>query len=148
MSNTFFNSKHCQERRHCHVCRDRKGGRVWRIGLVQSFRDVKHAEFVCPHGLDWGAAASAPTKKPCRSCARPKATKLNALIKGLTGVIRAVLRIGTVPTAVARSRRDACAACPHATMRGTVCALCRCLLRAKTSLKDEACPDNRWPDKD
>lgn len=73
-----------------------------------------------------------------------------ALLKGAAGLVRAALGSGTVSKHVARRRREACAACPHAILGGTICGICKCVIKAKTSLAAEACPDDppRWTAED
>ena len=45
----FHNTIHCTSRVHCRMCRNKEGGRNWRMSLSQ-----KTADFGCPHGYSWG----------------------------------------------------------------------------------------------
>lgn len=78
-------------------------------------------------------------------------------VRGVAGVVKAVLRIRRAPESVIAARRDQCRLCPHSrkhpfrqTAAGlplvSFCGLCKCQLHLKTSNADEFCPDNppRW----
>lgn len=53
----FIDTIHCRSRVHCRTCRERDGGRPWRIAMADRFTvpgDVP--DWPCPHGLPWGYA--------------------------------------------------------------------------------------------
>jgi len=52
MREKFTNTGHCKSHAHCHRCRDRNGGRVWREKLQGSFT-IDEVDFVCPEGRVW-----------------------------------------------------------------------------------------------
>ncbi len=78
----FFETEACTSGTHCSTCRDREGGRSFRIGLARAFVLPDDApEFECPHGKKWEETEFKPietvtipeTKKPC-GCNRVHAT--------------------------------------------------------------------------
>jgi len=47
------------------------------------------------------------------------------------------------PPALHQQRRAICLQCPHA-LKNLLCAVCGCLLAAKTRLKQSHCPLGKW----
>ena len=53
--NIFVENGACKSGVHCQTCRDKDGGRGFRIGLGNAFKMPDDApDFVCPHGKEWG----------------------------------------------------------------------------------------------
>lgn len=74
------------------------------------------------------------------------------LIHGTVGLAKAVLGVDRADEETIQRRRAICRACPHAipcpllANQKCRCALCGCLLSAKTVLAGETCPDmpKKW----
>lgn len=49
----------------------------------------------------------------------------------------------SVPEEVKKHRMDLCNSCPNKLITGN-CKLCGCFVSAKTSYRQEACPDGKW----
>lgn len=65
----FADSAACLSRAHCVTCRDRDGGRSWRVSLGRAFTLPQLTiDFDCPYGVPWGIPA------PPRPPAAPPAT--------------------------------------------------------------------------
>jgi hypothetical protein len=73
MPESFINIWHCRSHAHCRTCRDRDGGRPWRVMMSQRFTVPGNLlDWECPEGLAWDVeetdvpAETIPrTKKPC-----------------------------------------------------------------------------------
>ncbi|MBN1553952.1 MAG: hypothetical protein JXA11_04350 [Phycisphaerae bacterium] len=54
----FAETNHCTAGVHCRTCRDREGGRYWRLMLAQCYAlPNDEVDFECPHGKPWGFIA-------------------------------------------------------------------------------------------
>ena len=71
-------------------------------------------------------------------------------IAGSKGIAKAVLHLEQCPSEIIETRRTICRACefavpcPFIKTRFCVCSKCRCLLKAKITLKNEECPIGKW----
>ena len=75
-------------------------------------------------------------------------------LRGALGITKATLGIMKAPDDVVARRRGICAMCEYQTIasnknlggRIARCKLCKCIVKAKTLLKNENCPDDppRW----
>lgn len=84
-------------------------------------------------------------------CGQGKRSAVKILAAGAVGLTRVVLHTQDAAPEVIAARRDICRTCPHSEKRefaGAIqvrlCGLCKCLIRAKTRLAGQSCPDNRW----
>ena len=50
----------------------------------------------------------------------------------------------SVPSSVSKARQDVCNACPHRLKVTNQCTKCGCFLAAKTKIKQEKCPLDKW----
>ncbi|MEM9753737.1 MAG: hypothetical protein AAF916_10175 [Planctomycetota bacterium] len=75
--------------------------------------------------------------------------------RGVWGLFKAIARFEPADDATRQVRRASCAKCPeakHVKRVGSLnvltatssCGVCRCNLRAKTRVGDEACPLGKW----
>jgi len=69
------------------------------------------------------------------------------------GIGKALAGVDAAPAALQDARLRACRACPHRKRKGvsarlsvSVCGRCGCVLRLKTRIRGESCPDDRWPE--
>jgi hypothetical protein len=54
----------CTSRLNCKDCRNRKGGRYWRLTLAQVYRlPEDKVDFECPHGKPWGFIETKSSKR-------------------------------------------------------------------------------------
>ena len=59
----FIESQICKSKSHCGICRQKDGGREWRV-LVGRIHPIDSPDFECPDGLPWiGGEPSAVMKK-------------------------------------------------------------------------------------
>lgn len=89
----FIDDFTCLSKVHCQTCRDKGGGREFRIGLGNAFSLPNDApDFECPHGRPWGwqkpssglgdtveKIARAVGLKPCGGC-KKRQQALNKLV--------------------------------------------------------------------
>lgn len=61
---------------------------------------------------------------------------------GIAGLSKAITGVGLASSINISNRRAICLHCDK--KRLGVCTLCNCLITAKTSLKQESCPLNKW----
>jgi hypothetical protein len=55
----------CTSRLNCKDCRNKEGGRYWRLTLAQVYRlPEDKVDFECPHGKPWGFSDIAKRTKP------------------------------------------------------------------------------------
>lgn len=81
MTERFIDTWHCRSHAHCRVCRDRDGGRLWRVMMAQRFAAPGNLlDWDCPEGLSWDLGETdvpvetiTPTKKPC-GCGKIRTT--------------------------------------------------------------------------
>jgi hypothetical protein len=66
------------------------------------------------------------------------------MARGVAGITRAAVGVGTGSHAMVEARRAVCRSCEHNT--GTRCTVCKCFLRPKTALRSERCPLGKWSD--
>jgi hypothetical protein len=77
--------------------------------------------------------------------------KCGDCLKGAAGIAKAALGIDRPDDSTIAARRAICRGCEHAEPcplnigRKCRCALCGCVLRAKTAVASEACPAGKWP---
>jgi hypothetical protein len=69
----FAQSNACRSRLHCITCRDREGGRAWRVNVGRSFSlPVDAPDFDCPYGVPWGVSTAPEPEKPPETIPREK----------------------------------------------------------------------------
>jgi hypothetical protein len=79
------------------------------------------------------------------------------IVKGAMGLTKAALAIDQVSDGEKLRRRDICRDCPQATRNQhrlhlstkgltacSMCKVCSCNIKAKTSLVTEHCPESKW----
>lgn len=47
---------------------------------------------------------------------------------------------------IQKKRQDICDGCPKRIALTNQCGVCKCFLSAKTRLKQESCPEEKWPE--
>lgn len=152
----YADTEACQSGGHCRLCRDRAGGRKFRLAVVQDFEvPGGGADFECPHGIPWDTDVE--RGRFARAIARARAAA-----HGAASVIRTSLGIGLLPRSAAEARLAVCRSCPGglAVLRGDevyTCgklleiheeqgrSTCGCILRVKAVDAEEDCPNGWWP---
>lgn len=106
---------------------------------------VRPSEPVSVSSSPNSVAVPVPKAAGCGGCRAAKAER--SLANKLT---TAILKDPEVTPEVLAKRQAICAACPHAKKflkkitNLSQCGLCNCIIKWKTRLATEACPDGRW----
>ena len=69
--------------------------------------------------------------------------------RGAKGLSKYHMGVGLASEDVVNDRKNVCLSCkyiknPKPDLKGSKCKLCGCLIRAKTALRQETCPKNKW----
>lgn len=97
----------------------------------------------------------------CNSCGKasglPRLFNPSKVIKGAIGLTKAALHIERAEVDIINKRRDACRNCEFSTKtpkfinnsskgltNKSLCEKCGCFIMAKTTLKNEVCPEGKW----
>ena len=137
---------HCRSKRHCRKCRDKEGGRRWRLIIAEDF-DIPRVDFECPFGGEWGRPEMATPPGPPKKEPPPTTTELLAnFAKATARWVKAGKPV--VPEEIFQARLDTCMSCNHAAIKDGVfkkCNLCGCSSK-KLEWATEKCPDDppRW----
>lgn len=71
MTKRFIKSAPCKSRAHCQTCRDREGGRQWRLAISEHYQlPGGEVDFECPYGIAWEDAKPPPA--PANHPAKPE----------------------------------------------------------------------------
>jgi hypothetical protein len=68
---------------------------------------------------------------------------INTISMGVVGLTKAVLQIDSADRDVVNKRRLICKNCEELN-KNFFCGKCGCLIAAKTTIKSEICPKNKW----
>jgi hypothetical protein len=127
---SFFETLHCQGRRHCKTCRNLVAGRPWREQVLRIFKTEAPVDFVCPFGIPWGGEATQVVETQIRITERPKPT-----IKQVGSFGQAVISGEYVSKEILEERTAICGKCEYLRVDPNGiewCAVCGC----KTSSED------------
>ena len=152
----YADTEACQSGGHCRLCRQREGGRKFRLAVVQDFEvPGGEADFECPHGIPWDTDVE--VSRFARAI-----TRARAAAHGTLSVLKTSLGVGLLPRPQVDARLEVCRKCPGglAVMRGDevhTCgkllelhreqgrSTCGCILRLKAVDAEEHCPNGWWP---
>ena len=160
----FANCFHCRCGVHCETCRDREGGREWRLMLMRSYSVPGGAvDFECPHGRPWGyepaddGRRSSVTMGQAAATGRRQGGCCGQAVEAARGAAKA-LGLATGISAPAtwqeyRYRHAICEQCEEfGVHRRGFCGqplvktdrTCGCSIYIKAKLADEHCPQGKW----
>jgi hypothetical protein len=83
----------CKSGAYCEICRNREGGRAWRVAALETINRKDDVDFACWHGKEWQWTSKDKSRgvgdtiaktthaigvKPCRGC-KDRQEKLNKM---------------------------------------------------------------------
>ena len=148
MKPSFFLSKECSMRIHCHHCREKEEGREWRRSILGHFDAEGGVDFPCPFGGEWGKPPEGAPPPPPKPQKPPTTLELAAnYAKSTARWVKAGRPV--VSEDEFNRRLNICMSCEHVRLKpdGAMkkCAKCGCR-RKKLEWATEKCPDTppRW----
>ena len=77
----------------------------------------------------------------------PQPMTISKVVHGVVGISKVIARVGLADNGTIIARRNICKNCIHNvknTMGIATCNVCSCIVGAKTQVKSEKCPENKW----